>query len=184
MQLADMERTKYKTDKFVASYSKNREISNTEQSKNALIYSLLTITGSSNEYKSKIVNERIIDYRQYIKNDYKYIERILELRTYAIEDEICVNNKSESDFWLFIEETIYNCKAELALTDNGNFRAIWNWDEYGHLGIEFFGDKKIQYVLFRGNDHNGKILRESANSTFEKIKKIMRNYKLEEKLQI
>lgn len=121
----------------------------------------------------------IVNNIQYTEKDIEYLNRIEELHNYAVHDEISINQNSESDFWLFIEKTNYTRTAELGLKDNGNFRAVWDWGEHGHLGIEFFGDNQIQYVIFRKSEYEKKILREAANSTFEGIMELIKTYKLE-----
>ena len=113
------------------------------------------------------------------RNNNAYKTRIETLRSYGAEEDLPINQNSEYDFWVFIHINPDICKTELALVDNGNLRAIWKWGKHGHLGIEFFGNQEIQYVVFWQNKPNGEILREANNGTFETINELMINYKID-----
>ena len=69
-----------------------------------------------------------------------YSLRIEELKAYAQEDEIEVNEASQRDFWDFVDSLSSNKRASLVLCDNGNLKAVWKrFTGANHLGIQFLG---------------------------------------------
>lgn len=78
-----------------------------------------------------------------------YYARIEALKTDAALDGFSLNRASERDFWSFIRSSPFIKKGRLVLMDNGNLRAAWKDDEGNHLGLQFLGNRSIQYVIFR-----------------------------------
>ena len=78
-----------------------------------------------------------------------YRLRISDLRIDAQGDELAINQASEEDLQTFLEAHPFLKRGLLALVDNGNLRAVWK-DELGnHLGLQFLGKRRVQYVLFK-----------------------------------
>ena len=75
--------------------------------------------------------------------------RIVELRGYGEEDGIQINEESEKDFWLFVYSAPLSGKAAMFLMDNGNLRAVWKGEDSSHIGIQFLGQQKAEYVIFK-----------------------------------
>ena len=78
-----------------------------------------------------------------------YSLRIEKLKAYAQEDEIEVNEASQRDFWAFVESLSSNKRASLVLCDNGNLKAVWKDTGANHLGIQFLGNERGEYVIFK-----------------------------------
>lgn len=77
------------------------------------------------------------------ENRMKYLKKIGE------EDGIGLNQLSVIDFNSFVDIELCRKKASLSLTDDGNIRAVWKDEDGNHIGIQFFGSKKITYVIFK-----------------------------------
>ncbi len=78
-----------------------------------------------------------------------YRERIKELIIDASFDDICLKKDSERDFWTFLKPQGFFSKGKLFLLDNGNIRALWNNETGDQIGLQFLGNKVIQYVIFK-----------------------------------
>lgn len=78
-----------------------------------------------------------------------YLARIEALKSDAAQDGFSLNKASERDFWSFIKSSPFVRKGRLVLMDNGNLRAAWKDEEGNHIGLQFLGNRSIQYVIFR-----------------------------------
>ena len=77
-----------------------------------------------------------------------YTQRIEELHNEAALDGIEVSRTSERDFWSFVRLGDPDRRAGVVLLDNGNFRAVWEAHDASHVGIQFLGDGRAEYVIF------------------------------------
>lgn len=76
--------------------------------------------------------------------------RITQLKGYCEEDGVALRVKSEDDFWTFIESpelSLSSSKFDVVATDDGNLRAVYDESDV-HIGVEFFGDQKCEYVVW------------------------------------
>lgn len=79
-----------------------------------------------------------------------YQARIGTLKSYAKMDKIEFRDTSEKDFWEFIQRWVpFARKANVVVTDDGNLRIVWRTEKNEHLGIEFLGDSRVEYVMWR-----------------------------------
>lgn len=78
-----------------------------------------------------------------------YSVRIDALKSAAALDGFSLNKASERDFWSFIKFSPFIKKGSLVLMDNGNLRATWKDGEGNHIGLQFLGNRLIQYVIFK-----------------------------------
>ena len=108
-----------------------------------------------------------------------YWIRIEALRSDAMLDGFNVNGASERDFWSFFKSVPFAGKAELVLLDDGNLRAIWSGEDGSHLGLQFLGDRMLQYVIFRRRKRSSRISRVAGRDTFEGVKKQVRTFELD-----
>lgn len=113
-----------------------------------------------------------------------YELRIEELRSYAEFDGLSINEASENDFWSFIMSLPFAGEAELVLLDNGNLRAIWDDDNGNHFGLQFLGDRELQYVIFRHRNGRRKISRAAGRDSFDGVKLQIQTFDLETLLHI
>ncbi len=88
-----------------------------------------------------------------------YALRIEELKRYAAEDEIEVHPESEKDFWSFIESIHPGKQASLVLCNSGNLKAVWENTETDHLSIQFLGNNRGEYVIFKRRERETEIAR-------------------------
>ncbi len=102
-----------------------------------------------------------------------YSLRIEELKGYALEDEIEVIPASEQDFWAFVESLSSNKRASLVLCDNGNLKAVWKDTGANHLGIQFLGNERGEYVIFKRRQRASEISRVAGIDTLQGIKNQM-----------
>ncbi len=108
-----------------------------------------------------------------------YRIRIEALRSDAMLDDFNANGASERDFWSFFKSVPFAGKAELVLLDNGNLRAIWSGEDGSHLGLQFLGDRMLQYVIFRRRKRSSRVSRVAGRDTFEGVKKQVRTFELD-----
>ncbi len=108
-----------------------------------------------------------------------YSARIDTLRDYAIQDGFSLNPQSEADFWHFIRTAPHFRKGNLVLIDNGNLRAVWKNKAGDHLGLQFLGEKMLQYVIFRRRSANSSISRVSGRDTFTGVMRQINAFDLE-----
>ena len=102
-----------------------------------------------------------------------YSLRIEELKAYAQEDEIEVNEASQRDFWDFVDSLSTTKRASLVLCDNGNLKAVWRDSGANHLGIQFLGNKRGEYVIFKRPQRASEISRVAGIDTLQGIKNLM-----------
>ena len=113
-----------------------------------------------------------------------YRVRIEDLRSDAELDDFTVNEASKRDFWSFILSIPVACEAELVLLDNGNLRAIWDDEDGNHFGLQFLGNRTLQYVIFRRRKGSNTISRVAGRDTFDGVKRQVRSFELETLLHI
>ena len=66
------------------------------------------------------------------------------LRGHAAEDGYSLNNASERDFWRFACLQPNARRGNLALSKNGNLRAIWRDGSGSQIGLQFLGTQIVQ----------------------------------------
>ena len=113
-----------------------------------------------------------------------YRSRIEALRSDAELDGFAVNEASERDFWAFVKLDLLVRKAEVVLVDNGNLRAVWDGEDGSHLGLQFLGNRTLQYVIFRRREGSSHLSRVAGRDTFGGVKQQVRTFELEALLQV
>ena len=98
-----------------------------------------------------------------------YQERIHELAKYGAEEGTAINPESQEDFEAFIERRPRWRKGLNEMLNNGNLRAVWKDDAGNHLGLQFLGGQKPEYVIFRRRPNPGEKLREGGRDAFAGI---------------
>ncbi len=134
----------------------------------------------SNQYMEEIADKA----RKTQQNHQTYRLRIEDLRSDAEIDGFTVNERSEIDFWSFIISVPFASKAEVVLLDNSNLRVIWDDEDGNHFGIQFLGDRILQYVIFRRRKGTNHISRVAGQDTFDGVKQQLRTFDLESLLQV
>lgn len=104
--------------------------------------------------------------------------RIEELRGYGEEDGIQINEESEKDFWLFVYSAPLSGKAAMFLMDNGNLRAVWKGEDASHVGIQFLGGHKAEYVIFKRREGSEDVSRVAGVDTLRGVKKRIHDFDL------
>ena len=100
-----------------------------------------------------------------------YRRRIEDLRDYGEDDGIRVNEDSEGDFWSFVHSAPLSERAALFLMDNGNLRAVWKDRDLSHIGIQFLGQQKAEYVIFNRKKGSEDIFRAADIDTLSGVRK-------------
>ena len=108
-----------------------------------------------------------------------YRNRIETLRSEAEFDGFRINEGSEKDFWIFINLHPFVQKGLLAAVDNGNLRAVWKGEHGTHIGLQFQGNRNVQYVIFKRRTPGGEISRVAGYDTIDGIKRQIHAFKLE-----
>ena len=112
-----------------------------------------------------------------------YRSRIEELRRFAALDGFSVSKASEKDFWSFLTSMPFVCKAEMVLLDNGNLRVIWDDEDDNHIGLQFLGNGRLQYVIFRRKKGSSHVSRVAGRDTFDGVRSQVRLFELESLLK-
>ena len=112
-----------------------------------------------------------------------YRSRIEELRRFAALDGFSVSKASERDFWSFLKSESFGCEAEMVLLDNGNLRVIWDDEDDNHIGLQFLGNGRLQYVIFRRQKGSSHVSRVAGRDTFKGVRRRMRLFEIESLLQ-
>ena len=112
-----------------------------------------------------------------------YRSRIEELRRFAALDGFSVSKASEKDFWSFLTSMPFVCKAEMVLLDNGNLRVIWDDEDDNHIGLQFLGNGRLQYVIFRRQKGSSHVSRVAGRDTFDGVRSQVRLFELESLLK-
>ena len=107
-----------------------------------------------------------------------YRNRIEALRGYGEDDEIKVSEDSERDFWAFVHSELLSEKAALFLTDNGNLRAVWKGEDSSHVGIQFLGQQKAEYVIFKRREVSEDVYRVAGVDTLGGVRKRIQDFDL------
>ena len=79
----------------------------------------------------------------------EYEARLEWLTEVGAEDDIELNESSKRDFFSFIDSELYLNVASLVLLDNGNIRAVWKPGNQNQIGIQFRGNGKASYLIFK-----------------------------------
>ncbi len=109
-----------------------------------------------------------------------YMLRIELLRSEAELDGFTVNEASEEDFWLFVRSASFVHKAEVVLVDNGNLRAVWSGEDGSHLGLQFLGNRLVEYVMFKRHQATRDVSREAGRDRLDDIKRQIQAFDLTE----
>lgn len=107
-----------------------------------------------------------------------YRRRIEDLRDYGEDDEIQVKKDSERDFWSFVRSAPLSQKAALFLMDNGNLRAVWKGEDSSHIGLQFLGQKKAEYVIFKRQKGSEDVSRVAGVDTLVGVRQRIRDFNL------
>ena len=117
--------------------------------------------------------------RKLTRRTYKaYRDRIEELRGYGEDEGVTVNEASEKDFWAFVKSLSASRKGSLVLMDNGNLRALWKGEQESHLGLQFLGDRMVEYVIFKRRKRARKVSRVAGADNFDGIKRQIDSFEL------
>ncbi len=98
-----------------------------------------------------------------------YEPRMKFLRNESQNDGVVINRASEFDFKEFIRATPNFRKGSLVLMDNGNLRATWKDHCGNRLGLQFLGERMVQYVIFRKRRGEKMVSRVTGRDSFEGI---------------
>ena len=116
--------------------------------------------------------ERQVSALERVRNAYSL--RIKELKGYALEDEIEVIPASEQDFWAFVDSLSSNKRPASCSATTGIMKAVWKDTGANHLGIQFLGNKRGEYVIFkRRQPRASEISRVAGIDTLQGIKNQM-----------
>ena len=99
----------------------------------------------------------------------EYSARIDVLRSYGGFEEITVEAASERDFWYFVKSTSFTRKAQLVLMDSGNLRAVWKSPDGTHLGLQFLGRRRAEYVIFKCRPATSDVSRVAGVDTLDGV---------------
>ena len=109
----------------------------------------------------------------------EYVQRITELHQIAKDEEIQINQDSESDFWKYVDFDYRMREGDILLMDNGNLRLVWNDQQGTHLGLQFLGNQHVQYVIFKQRKPCSPVSRVTGRDTFDGVRKQIKSFELD-----
>lgn len=89
-------------------------------------------------------------------------QRIWALREEARAEGYSVSKASERDLLGFLEALQFTKRPFVSLLDNGNLRAFWKNAEGEKLGLQFLGNREVQYVFFAKRNDDQYVARASG----------------------
>lgn len=104
--------------------------------------------------------------------------RLDQLMLDAKDEGINVNSGSKRGLLRFFADYGVKVRPKIVLCDNGNFRAIWEGQASGQLGVEFEGPSKVNYVILDG-PKNDRFDKHYGQCTIGKLIKILTPFKFE-----
>ena len=146
---------------------------------NPLTNDLVILTSTWDLFMTEVADRT----RQGLAIRQAYRNRIESLRSDAAVDGFLINQASERDFWSFMKSLPFAHKADVVLVNNGNLRAIWDSEDGTHLGLQFLGNRALQYVIFRRRQGSSAISRVAGRDTFEGVTQQVQAFGLKPLLQ-
>jgi hypothetical protein len=95
--------------------------------------------------------------------------RIDDLKSEAQAEGYAVSAASEKDLFTFLDTKVFTRRPLVTLLDNGNLRVLWRNAEGEQIGLQFRGNKQVQYVLFARRQTGNFIARSSGRDTLANI---------------
>lgn len=105
--------------------------------------------------------------------------KITLLRDFASQDGYGLNPASQSDFLRFLELESRWRRGDLVLMDNGILRAVWKNGKGTCLSLQFLGDGKVQFVIFRRQARTLSVSRVTGRDSFEGLKRQICSFELD-----
>lgn len=103
-----------------------------------------------------------------------YRSRIAALKHDAMLDEIPFRAASERDFWEFMRSIPFTRRANVVVTYNGNLRAVWRGSGEKHIGLQFLGDRWVEYVIWTRRTGSTRIAPKAGQDTLEGVQEQIR----------
>lgn len=107
-----------------------------------------------------------------------YLERLNVLCNQALEDGYGLSGQSAHDFLIFIHTEHQLRRGNLILMDNGNLRIMWKDEQGTQLGLQFLGDRVVQYVVFKQRRAAKHVSRVAGRDTFDGLKRQIESFEL------
>lgn len=107
-----------------------------------------------------------------------YLERLTKLCNHALEDGYHLNACSQQDFWIFVLTERQFRRGNLVLMDNGNLRIMWKDEQGTQLGLQFLGDRVVQYVVVKQRRATKHVSRVAGRDTFDGLKRQIEAFEL------
>ena len=84
------------------------------------------------------------------------------------------SKKDIISFFILLEDINpdFRDRVDIYLLPNYNFRSVWKNSKKEHIGLQFLGNREIQYVFFKRK--NNKIYSHYGKDTFDSILKDMK----------
>ncbi|MDE0176994.1 MAG: hypothetical protein OXP36_00220 [Gammaproteobacteria bacterium] len=89
-------------------------------------------------------------------------------------DEIPFRAASERDFWEFMRSIPFTRRANVVVTYNGNLRAVWRGSGEKHIGLQFLGDRWVEYVIWTRRTGSTRIAPKAGQDTLEGVQEQIR----------
>lgn len=105
--------------------------------------------------------------------------RLDSLKSEALSCGQVINPLSEKDMIEFLKSRIFVRRPFITLLDNGNLRAIWKSADGEQIGLQFRGNKTVQYVLFSRREDVDIMARSAGRDTVGTIWRQIEMHKLE-----
>jgi len=109
--------------------------------------------------------------------------RLKELRAIAEDEGLEISVASGSELHAFLYSSGLRRRPYIALLDNGNLRAVWKNARHEQIGLQFRGDKLIQYVLLAFKLADQPMAKAVGRDTFDNVWQMIEFHGLRRLLQ-
>ena len=83
----------------------------------------------------------------------QYLERLVYLDEYSLEEGIIIKPESLSDFKSFIVDNDIQSRGSVVLNDEGCYVVDWEDENGNYIGLKFSGNRDIVFVLTAVQSH-------------------------------
>lgn len=103
----------------------------------------------------------------------KIKRRVAFLKAEGIAEGRPINIHSEHDFWEFMNSQPFFVRPRIFLLERGDLRAVWKGNHGEHLGLQFLGSNRVQYVMFVKRPGSKEISRVYGRDTMPSINRLI-----------
>ncbi len=104
--------------------------------------------------QTELLLPRGLDFWRELKPNWleSFEKRLNQLKTLSKDEDLSFNKLSSVCARNFVQKTAAYARPSIFLLTNGNIRLLWENSQNEQVGLQFMGNKQIQYVIFVQRD--------------------------------